>query len=411
MLLLLLLAHILSKYSSLSQGHTLESRAPVDSGSNINSRSLFNIVWGCLTTIFASTWVSVHPNVPPPNQGWLRRFWRRLKMMLIAVIAPELMVGFAARQLSAARKFRKEFKKRGVPISLTRGFFISMGGFVSPGGHPIVTIKQLTENAEYMLAIHDVKAEDISDKSKGDAFSKGIALLQGAWFVMQCLARMHQHLPITQLEVATLAFAVVNVLIWALWWAKPLDVGEPIMVGSAEELDEAGPTITPLALVEKFIGVLDGYYPAYLPITSTSVPTFWSMDWTEANYADISIPICIGCLVGTIFGAIHCAAWDADFPSTIEKWMWRSCSLMVAATPAAIGLAVAFSKVAFSNEPTRGAVISATLVSISGIIGLVLFPLYPIARPFLITIPFTSLRALPPGAFIDVDWSIYIPHL
>ncbi|KAJ7130464.1 hypothetical protein C8R44DRAFT_665575, partial [Mycena epipterygia] len=224
MLLLLFAVYILSK-SSLSQGHTLESRVPVDSCDDINScRRFFDIIWGCLTTIFACTWVSVHRNVPPPDQGKVALFWRRLKMMLIAVIAPEIMVGFAARQLVAARKFSKTFS-----ISITHGFFISMGGFVSQNGHPIVTIKQL-ENPEYILAIRKVKAEDISDKGNGDAFSKGIAVLQGLWFITQCIARVHQHLPVTQLEVATLAFAIVNVLIWALWWGKPLDVEQPIII-------------------------------------------------------------------------------------------------------------------------------------------------------------------------------------
>ncbi|KAJ7130492.1 hypothetical protein C8R44DRAFT_665587, partial [Mycena epipterygia] len=394
MFLLLLLAHILSKYSSLSQGYTLESRAPVDSSSNINSRSLFNIVWGCLTTIFACTWVSVHPNVPPPDQGWLALLWRRLKLMLIAVIAPELMVGFAVRQLIAARKISKEFD-----VSMTHGFFISMGGFVSQNGNPIVTIKQV-QDSEYLSAIRKVKVSSIRDKSKGDALSKGVALLQGLWFVTQCLARVHQHLPITQLEVATLAFAVVNVLIWALWWAKPLDVGEPILVGAldeeafpsgpAAELDEAAPPIPVLVLVERFWGVINGNYTSYRPISSTSVPTFWSMDWKEANKAEKRLPLYIEFLVGTIFGTIHCAAWNADFPSTIEMWMWRACSLMVAAIPAALG----FVGVLF-DATTAGRVIKDTLKIILGIIWVVSFLLYPIARLFLITIPFTSLRALP----------------
>jgi hypothetical protein len=57
--------------------------------------------------IFVCTWVSVHPNVPSPNQSWLALFWRRLKMMLFTVIAPELMVGFAARQFFAASSLSK----------------------------------------------------------------------------------------------------------------------------------------------------------------------------------------------------------------------------------------------------------------------------------------------------------------
>ncbi|KAJ7079014.1 hypothetical protein C8R44DRAFT_895789 [Mycena epipterygia] len=399
MLLLLFVIHVLSQKSSLSQGHTLDSRAPIDSCDDIKScRQLFDIVWGCLTTIFACTWVSVHPNVPPPDHGWLALLWRRLKLMLIAVVAPELIVGFAARQFWAARIFSKEFN-----VSITHGFFISMGGFVSQNGHPIVTIKQL-ENSEYLSAIKKVKVANIMNRSKGDALSKGVALLQGVWFITQCIARVHQHLPVTQLEVATLAFAVVNVLIWALWWGKPLDVGEPILVGAsneqafphgpAEQLAEAEPTISPLHSEDRFWAVINGDYTPYLPISSTSVPTYWSMDLDETDHAEDDIPFLIECLVGTIFSAIHCAAWNADFPSTIEMWMWRSCSLMVAAIPVVLGLVVLL--------PGTAILTIITAVSI---------PLYPIARLFLITIPFTSLRALPPGAFIDVDWSMYIPHL
>ncbi|KAJ7130456.1 hypothetical protein C8R44DRAFT_731978 [Mycena epipterygia] len=405
MLLLLLLVHALSKNSHLAQGNTLESRAPVESCNNINScRRLFDIIWGCLTTIFACTWVSVHPNVPPPNQSQLALFWRRLKIMLIAVIAPEFMVAFAARQFYAARRFSREFEEQELPITLTHGFFMSMGGFVSRAGNPIVTIEQLTENKEYISAIRDVTAKDIRDKSKGDALSKGVALLQGLWFITQCIARVSQRLPVTQLEVATLAFAVVNILIWSLWWAKPLDVEQPIIVGPLQELRDAEPIIPPLDLANELAGVFSGNYHSYLPTTSNSVPTFWSMDLKEAGSDEIQIPFSIEFLVGTIFGGIHCATWNASFPSTTEMWMWRSCSLLVAAIPAVLGLLSVLNRI-------PGIEMEDILSTIVEILFLVSIPLYPIARLFLIILPFTSLRALPPDAFIDVDWSVYIPHL
>ncbi|KAJ6533600.1 hypothetical protein B0H19DRAFT_1186366, partial [Mycena capillaripes] len=110
MLFLLLLVHTLSTSGRPMPVHHLDSRATAESCDDINScRKLFDIVWGCLATIFAATWVSVHPNVPPPNQSQLALFWRRLRMMLVAVIAPELMVGFAARQFFVARWYSKEY--------------------------------------------------------------------------------------------------------------------------------------------------------------------------------------------------------------------------------------------------------------------------------------------------------------
>ncbi|KAJ7704522.1 hypothetical protein B0H17DRAFT_921180, partial [Mycena rosella] len=229
MLVLLFLTHLVSQRSTASPAYTLDSRAPSDSCNDINNcRRLFDIVWGCLTTIFACTWVSVHPNVPPPNQTALSLLWRRLKMMLVAVVAPELMVCFAARQFVTARWFSKKFG-----FSITHGFFFSMGGFVSRIGHPIATKQQIEDpllGPEYLSAITKINIEDIMDKSKGDALSKGVALLQGLWFTVQCVARLAQHLPITELEVTTLAFAVVNVFTWLLWWGKPLDVQQPIPV-------------------------------------------------------------------------------------------------------------------------------------------------------------------------------------
>ncbi|KAJ7787244.1 hypothetical protein B0H14DRAFT_2399746 [Mycena olivaceomarginata] len=245
MLFLLLLVHTLSTSGRPVPAQHLVSRA-LSTGScdDINNcRRLVDIVWGCLATIFACTWVSIHPNVPPPNQTRLGLFWRRLRMMLIAVVAPELMVGFAARQFFTARWYSKRewcSHKSELGVSNTHGFFISMGGFVSRNGHhPITTSKQLEDVAEYLADICAIEADDIKERSKGDALSKGVALIQGLWFTTQCLARVHQDLPVTELEVATLAFAIVNIPVWLLWWDKPLDVQRPIQIGPKEDREMA----------------------------------------------------------------------------------------------------------------------------------------------------------------------------
>jgi hypothetical protein len=103
MIFILFLVHLLSRGVGAEQDYILSSRAPTDSSDDINNcRRLFDIIWGCATTIFAATWVSVHLDVPPPNQSWLALLWQRLKMMLVAVITPEVMVGFAARQFVMA---------------------------------------------------------------------------------------------------------------------------------------------------------------------------------------------------------------------------------------------------------------------------------------------------------------------
>ncbi|KAJ7700352.1 hypothetical protein B0H17DRAFT_1128772 [Mycena rosella] len=361
---------------------------------------MFDIVLGCLTTIFACTWISVHPNVPPPDQSYLALVWRRLRMMLVAVIAPELIVGFAARQFFVARKFSKDYD---VPNS--HGFFFSMGGFVSQSGHPIATKAQIEHpvlGPQYLASIRKIKKADIMDKSKGDALSKGVALVQGLWFTTQCLVRVFQRLPITELEITTLAFAVINIFTRVLWWGKPLDVQQPIQVGPGELRQDGGPGISSLNLLDRFSGVWAGYYPGYNPAESTSVPSFWSAE-DNAAYGARTAFVMAECLVGTVFGAIHCAAWKAHFPSADEMWMWRTCSLLVTTIPLVVPLWGVLRFLITTKSRGYDTVVAATLLAGT--------PTYIIARLFLIILPFTTLRALPPDEFTDVDWRVYIPHL
>ncbi|KAJ7151291.1 hypothetical protein C8R43DRAFT_1067476 [Mycena crocata] len=424
MLLLFFLVHVIYTNGRPISGPQLDSRALTQSCDDINEcRKLFDIVWGCLATIFACTWVSVHPNVPPPNQSRLALLWRRLKLMLVAIVAPELMVGFAARQFFTARSFAKDFG-----ISKTHGFFICMGGFVSRSRHnPIVTEEQLDEALGFITDIRAEEEEDIKDKSKGDALSKGVALVQGLWFTTQCIARVHQRLPVSELEVTTLAFAVINIFIYVLWWAKPLDVQRPILVGpqgeaptvdlvpdepnssllgpSAEKHSEAVAEPWRGTVLDGLVGALYGNYGEdYNPTSYPSVPSFWA---TASN--DIrdryKHAFLIECLVGAIFGGIHCAAWNVDFPSTEEMWMWRSAALTVAAVPGIVAGVLAARWLDSVDDDSAWTVVVAGIPLFLGLV------IYPIARLFLIVLPLIALRAPPPGTLTDINWSVYIPHL
>ncbi|KAF7365585.1 hypothetical protein MVEN_00431900 [Mycena venus] len=413
MLLLLALANLFTRSSPVS-GNSLESRGEAASCDNINNcRTLFGIISGCLATIFACTWVSVHPNVPPPGLGTLALSWRRFCMMLVAVIAPEVMAGFAARQFFDACWFSKEYA-----VSLTHGFFFTMGGFVSQNGHPIVKEEQLCLRPEYIKAIQRIRVEDIEDKSKGDSLSKGVILLQGLWFMIQCLARIQQHLPLTELEVATLAFQFVNIFIWLLWWHKPLDVQQPVLLTGTHTKDNELPhsslrtnrqTWWREMIWEDFTPtrIITGDYSDFDPESSTSVPPFWSMDGPYHEYFPRNF-IIVECAMGTIFGAIHCAAWNATFPSVHEMLMWRSCSPVVAALPFLMTLSDMTQVLVEMTQVQQWAKLTVQVPC--RIVFTISIPAYIVARLVLIVLSLATLRTLPLNTFMDVNWSRYIPH-
>jgi hypothetical protein len=71
------------------------------------------------------------------------------------------------------------------------------------------------------------KKKKLEDKGKAGALVKTLAILQILWLVIQCGARLAQHLPLTTLEISTLAYVPCTILIYYLWWDKPYEINTP----------------------------------------------------------------------------------------------------------------------------------------------------------------------------------------
>lgn len=110
-----------------------------------------------------------------------------------------------------------------------------MGGFHQfDGDKPLVYL--LPRDVVSLIAeglLTPPSEEEIKDRSKADSFSKLIVLVQTLWFVMQAIARHVEPLPITELEVATLAYTPPILGIYVCWWNKPLGVTQPIRVSKS----------------------------------------------------------------------------------------------------------------------------------------------------------------------------------
>jgi hypothetical protein len=124
---------------------------------------------------------------------------------------------------------------------MTHSFWAIMGGISidSNDSEPFIPDSQrstLTANGVSLLLKHDpqllpdISEEEVKDKSKESSFTKLVAFVQAAWFCLSCIARISQRLPVSLLELNTLAHALCTLIVYVLWWKKPLNIEQPLLI-------------------------------------------------------------------------------------------------------------------------------------------------------------------------------------
>ena len=103
----------------------------------------------------------------------------------------------------------------------------------------ILTLEMLRELVKDSAFKIQIAEDEIAHRSRGDALSKIIFILQSSWFIMQCIARHVQGLGLAQLELTTLALASLNGITFILWWHKPLGAQTPVRVYLDRRLTDA----------------------------------------------------------------------------------------------------------------------------------------------------------------------------
>ena len=279
--------------------------------------------------------------------------------------------------------------------------------------HPLVANDLTHDNYSFTMPTE----AEIKDRGKSDSLARTFVLLQTSWFIMQCIARGVEHLPLTHLEIVTLAYVAMNFVIYIFWRNKPVNVNRPVRVFRKSEPRETQRLVTEpisegrelgweaigkglLTIFKFIIGIRDRDVNLS---REDSVPMFWanSTDGNELVFADFIVLVVCVC-----FGAIHCIAWFFSFPTHTELLMWRISSITITAAPVYIPLI-------FFLAGLLGGLLefekSAYIVFYSApVIGGIL---YILARAITLVLAFTSLRDLLPGAYETVRWTTFIPHV
>ncbi|KAL9586852.1 MAG: hypothetical protein Q9203_003718 [Teloschistes exilis] len=223
-----------------------------------NGRGTWSLLSICIITTSLCVWSAVHLNVPE-HKGQHPQYLRKLKWLVLGLFAPELVAYVAWQQRQEAAKLSVEIDKiyhsrqsddqrrRHPRWGLVHGFFALMGGFCFdvtnaqnrflPGD---ITRASLTPDGLRFLVQHEpnrlprVTIEEIKDKSKADGLKKTLVCAQSLWFCVQCIARASKSLPVSLLELNTLGHALCTLVIYLLWWHKPLNVEEPVLIEDSD---------------------------------------------------------------------------------------------------------------------------------------------------------------------------------
>ena len=255
------------------------------------TRGSWDLLSSCVVTISLCAWTALHLNVP--EHGTADRQWlRKSRWLVLGLVAPEMVVYVAWRQRREARRLLKEVRKyigqceprskfgrmvdyfrpmfggkhfraalnansvASSPTTMSaadalprpqwtmaHGFYVVMGGFAmdsSDASEPFLpegkTRAALTTEGLLFVLKHepdllpDVSETQIVDKSKADGLKKLLVCIQAAWFCTSCISRLATSLPISLLELNAMGHAACALLIYAMWWEKPLDVSEPTLI-------------------------------------------------------------------------------------------------------------------------------------------------------------------------------------
>ncbi|KAF6823200.1 hypothetical protein CMUS01_10802 [Colletotrichum musicola] len=228
-----------------------------------DGRGTFGLLCSCVLTLTICVWTALHLNVPAARSTVRSRGIERIKWVLYGIFAPEIVVATAAAQYIVARWLKREIEKdashrRGSSgddkgtgddhlsrhtWDMTQCFYAVMGGFVidRPAYGHEAGVERVTITPEgirllsFVGKLPEIHESQIQDKSKADWMAKSLVCIQAGWMVAQVVGRLIESLPVSLLEINTCGHVVCAVLLYLLWWSKPLDVLDPTVLGERHD--------------------------------------------------------------------------------------------------------------------------------------------------------------------------------
>ncbi|KAF7540827.1 hypothetical protein G7054_g1013 [Neopestalotiopsis clavispora] len=321
-------------------------------------RSTLGIVWPCVLTLIASVYTALHLNIiADPNatstkpcdcklctKPWLpNRICRDIRAVLvplslaaIALFAPELIAQRAISELWWSGGVKRKLKKIG-----------KVNGEIPEA---LCDCKETVLNRKALaLAIRcemlpqepPISKQEILDHSKAGAFTKILAIWQIVWFLVDIVMRLARHLPIAQLEVGVAGFAMLALATYGLYFSKPkgVNIGTRVSFNIPEDPETCRSLRSQYTALKhtsfnrlkddeedeerkNSLELAELLHQERLRLNIQSLHLYRevasqiSLDTKGARLIQtLGISVVFAGMLATPFGAVHVAAWNANFPT------------------------------------------------------------------------------------------------
>ncbi|KAK4158965.1 hypothetical protein QBC43DRAFT_305070 [Cladorrhinum sp. PSN259] len=403
-----------------------------------NMRGTSSILYSCVLTLVACIYTALHLNIPHRNATFSQLLMIKMKWVLIALIAPELVVWLAAEQYAKARSVSKwlrlkEWEQFGSVAQQEAGrlsrAFRAMRFWVSGGPSDgedaavrVVGLEEHTFDLKYgffaVMGGFELESAKSIDGEPITAVlsSKGIKWLAERYIQVLKVPRTHildgtrkaYGLPLCLLELHTMVHVICAIVMYIFWMEKPLNLT------NFEKIQVPQTIIDDLYIAHRKIKgpYEDGlFYPE-----RSNVPGFhasWFVrDWhalTQWATDELTLLQALALALPIMYGGVHLAAWGFEFPTAAEAMAWKVASIIIASafpSYATVVALVAFG-ISFSLSDQHIKVGKSTIITSLGILLFVI----TVSRVFLVLESFISLRSVPIGVYWTPSWLQMIPHV
>ena len=280
--------------------------------------------------------------------------------------------------------------------------------------------------------IIDVPEHAILDRAESSSLSKALLIMQVAWFCTNCVSRLVQRLSLSLLEVSTAARAFCTLVVYCVWWSKPKNVAAPtVLMGkeaqevyallkcSDSEYDMAmamageggdswasqGPQAS--AKIVLAAGALRRLPTTERPPPEPRFEQHQSIlqPGTLSNKSP-SFRLIVMTICQMVYAPIHFLAWNGNFPTPLERLLWRVSSIVVTCS----GL-VGFCVLSFLMMLDRLSKSKLRLDVLADIMVIVIRAIHGLASCFLIVESLEQLAFLDSTAYELPSWTNYWPHV